>query len=157
MEPKIVTREAFKVMGVEDSFSFLEENDPGFQKIWMERYMSYDDQVKPLSTDKAYYEVFFKSDEPETPPTRYLAGMAVKDVSNVPEGLIVREIPAARYAVFDTTLAAIGETTDYVDRQWLPASQYELDRPKPHFGLFPPDTASGDSPVTLWIPIREKS
>jgi len=84
--------------------------------------------------------------------------MAVGEVASIPNGLVVREVPAARYAVFECTLKTIGETWDRIFQDWLPASQYENDAPLPSFECFPPDDArAGDFPVSIYVPVREET
>jgi hypothetical protein len=65
-----------------------------------------------LSIDKVYYGFFFYAPERVGRPARYFAGMWVTQILEMPADWVVREIPAARYAVFETTLAQIGNTTD---------------------------------------------
>jgi len=87
-----------------------------------------------------------------------MAGMAVGDVDSVPEGPVVREVPAARYALFTCTMRTIGTTWEYIYKDWLPASQYENDAPLPSFEYYPPDDErAGDFPVSIYVPVREKS
>ena len=35
---QIIEREAFTVLGVEEEFALIEHDDPGFVKIWLERF-----------------------------------------------------------------------------------------------------------------------
>jgi len=151
MEPKIISRDAFTVMGVQERFTPGNED---YDAIWMKRFMSYHDQVQPLSTDKAYYGVSFETGIADT--WDYVAGMAVANVGKAPQGLVMREVPPAREAVFQCTVKTIGETFDYIFKEWLPASPYEHDPSSSVFEYYPPDTATSDSPVFLHIPIREK-
>jgi predicted transcriptional regulator YdeE len=90
-------------------------------------------------------------------PQRYLAGMRAVQIPETPAGWVVREIPAARYAVFETTLAQIADTTDQAFARWLPEACCEHDYPRPHFDFMPPEATRADSPVTVWIPIRHKT
>jgi len=60
MEPKIVKRDAFTVMGISKR-SVPEETD--YNDLWTNQYMSYHDQIQPFSTDEAYYGVSFETDE----------------------------------------------------------------------------------------------
>ena len=83
--------------------------------------------------------------------------MAVQGDPPIPDGWIVREVPAAVYAVFETTLRDVGSATEHGLIRWLPKSGYELDSPKPRFDLMPPDTTGPDSPVSVWIPVRKKT
>ena len=112
--------------------------------------------VRPLSLDKAYYGIFFYAPERAGRPASYLAGMRVAHIPETLADWVVREIPAARYAVFETTLAQIGDTTDHALTRWLPEAGYEHDYPRSHFDFMPPEATRPGSPVTVWIPIRHK-
>ena len=141
---------------MEEEFARIERDDPGFVKIWLDRFEAKHEQVQPLSLDKAYYGIFFYPPERVGRPERYLAGMRVAQIPATPEDRVVRVIPAARYAVFETTLAQIGDTTDQALVRWLPETGYEHDYPRPHFDFMLPEATRADSPVTVWIPIRPK-
>jgi predicted transcriptional regulator YdeE len=154
MEPKIITRGAFTVMGVQERFLDPEKEDPGFETIWMKRFMAFHDQIKPFSNDKAHYGVGFPTDEGIA--IDYFAGKAVADVPGIPEGLSVREVPGGCYAVFECTVKTIGETYDEIFRDWLSGGAYEHDRPRPSFEYYPPDCTTGDSPVWIYIAIVKR-
>jgi predicted transcriptional regulator YdeE len=154
---QIIEREAFTVLGVEEEFALIERDDPGFVKIWLERFEAQHELVRSLSLDKAYYGVFFYAPERTGRPTRYLAGMRVAHIAETPADWVVREISAARYAVFETTLAQIGDATDHALTRWLPEAGYEHDYPRPHFDFMPPEATCADSLVTVWIPIRHRT
>ncbi len=156
VEPSIADREAFRVLGVEDTCEYLEENDPSFGKIWLERFMAHHDTARSQSTDGKYYQVFFFSSQAKGHPQWCLCGMAVEDATELPDGWVVRDVPKARYVVFETTLKYIGETVDYAFSEWLPASKHRHDHPKPHFILFPPDVSGPDSTASVWIPVRKR-
>ena len=154
---QIIEREAFTVLGVEEEFALIESDDPGFAKIWLERFEAKHELVRPFSIDKAYYGIFFYAPERVGRPARYLAGMRVAHIPATPADWVLREIAAARYAVFETTLAQIGDATDHALARWLPEAGYEHDNPRPHFDFMPPEATHADSPVTVWIPIRHRT
>ena len=156
MEPRFEERDAFKVLGIEDDAYKMEEVDPGFTDLWLNRFESRWDDVYPYSVDGVCYGVWSGFTETDILQGKCLAGMAVRDDAEIPEGWIIRDIPAARYAVFETTLRDIGDATEYALNQWLPGSDYELDTPKPRFDLMPPDTTTQESPVSVWIPVRNR-
>jgi predicted transcriptional regulator YdeE len=155
MEPKFETRGAFRVLGVEDDAYKIEKVDPGFNDLWMNKFMSQHDIVQPHSTDGAYYAVWFGTTETDISKGKHLAGMAVRDDATVPDGWVIRDVPTAEYAVFETTLRDVGNATEHALSRWLPNSEYELDAPKPRFDLMPPDTTGQESPVSVWIPVRK--
>ena len=160
MEPRLEERDSFRVLGVEDDAYKIEEVDPGFNDLWMNRFMSrHDDDVQPHSTDGAYYAVWFDTMgiDISISKGKHLAGMAVRDDAKVPDDWVIREVPAAEYAVFDTTLRDVGGATEYALSQWLPWPDYELDTAKPRFDLMLPDTTGQESPVSVWIPVKRKA
>lgn len=154
MEPKIVTREAFTVMGV---IVRCNPMDADYSAIWEKQFMPYHDQISPLSTDKAYYWVYFETGEENLADV--MAGMAVGEAASPPEGLVVREVPTARYAVFECAMdmETIGETWGRIYSDWLPASRYEHDVSLPSFEYIPPDAErAGGFPVFIHVPVRER-
>ena len=94
-EFQIIEREAFTVLGVEEEFALIERDDPGFVKIWLERFEAQHELVRSLSLDKAYYGIFFYASESVGRPARYLAGMRVAHGAETPADWVVREISAA--------------------------------------------------------------
>jgi predicted transcriptional regulator YdeE len=151
MEPKGVFHDGFTVMGIQER---VNPDDPSFyHTLWMDRYMPYDEQVKPFSTDKAYYSVYFALDNVEF----CLDGMAVVAGSPIPEGLVVREIPAGRYATFECTVKTIGPTWGHIIGEWLPESPLESVPGGSSFEYYPPNTETGESLVIIYLPVRDKT
>lgn len=150
MEPKIAERDAFTVLGLQERFTPDNEDHEG---IW-KRFMAHHDLLHGLSTDKAYYCVNF--DVPGRDDIDCLAGMAVPADTACPDGLALREVPAARYAVFTCTLATIHNTYEHIFHTWIHASPYTHDGPKPCFEQYAPGTDSGESPVFVHIPIQRR-
>ena len=154
MEPKIVSRKAFRVMGVVGHFASAAEN---FGQLWEEKYMSFHEQIEPLSAGEGHYGVYLGADH--TQPIDYLAGMAVRgaqDAAGAPQGVEVREVPAALYAVFECSFQAIGPTYGYIWGEWLQSAPYEQDTSKLGFDYFPPGTTDGGSSMEIWFPITKK-
>ena len=156
MGPRFERRGSFRVMGVEDDASQIEGVDPAFHDLWMNRYMACHALVQPLSTDGAHYGVWFGTRGTDISRGTYLAGMSVDGAPPMPHGWVTRDVPAAEYAVFETTLADVGDATEYALTQWLPESEYELDPLKPRFDLMPPETTGQESPMSVWTPVRSR-
>ena len=151
MGPKIVDRSAFKVMGVIGHFDSVAEDHA---QLWEEDFMLFHDQIKSLSVSEGYYGVYLGADH--TKPMDILAGMAVQDAAGAPEGVQVREVPAALYAVFECLFQEIGSTYGYIWDEWLQSSEYEQDTSKLGFDYFPPATTDGNSPMEIWLPVKKK-
>jgi AraC family transcriptional regulator len=60
----------------------------------------------------------------ETGEFDYVAGFQVEDAAVIPAGMASMEIPEASYAVFATTLLAIGQTFDNAHQKWIPQAGY---------------------------------
>ena len=152
MEPKIIHKQALTILGLQERFTPDYED---FQGIW-KRFMQYHDQIKAYSVDGAYYGANFVGEEHVS--MDYLAGMLVKDIEEVPEGLTLRVIPASRYSVFECTVKDISDTYDWIHGEWLKTAPYPRpgqDSPKADFERYPPETDSGDTMVKLHIALED--
>ena len=152
MEPKIIERDGFAVSGTLNRISPEKESIENYRMIW-ESFETYRAQVMPHSTDMAYYGVSFATGEEGV--IDYIAGMAVEDNYDVSEGLSMRRIPAARYAVFECSVTDIGKTYNYIFREWLPKAPYEFNGSAPAFEMYPPESED-QSRASIYIPIKEK-
>jgi predicted transcriptional regulator YdeE len=150
MQPKIVNREAFTVMGVVGHFQSAGEN---FGPLWQE-YMAVHDKIEPLSASEGHYGIYLGADH--CGPIDYLAGMAVRDTADPLEGVETREVPGATFAVFECSFQELGPTYGYIWDEWLQSPGYVQDTSKMGFDYFPPGTADGDSPMEIWFPVGEK-
>jgi predicted transcriptional regulator YdeE len=150
MQPKIVHRDAFRVLGTLTPVKRPGEDPQTFVAIW-NRFESFHDRIKAHSTDGAYYGVQFATDRPDT--INYLAGMAVGEVGDVAEPLVTREVPAGRYAVFECPVEKIGPTYGYIFGKWLPTSEYKRSEKAPVFEQYPPADDT-QSPVLIHILVK---
>lgn len=150
MEPKYLELDAFTVMGVQVHSM---PDQVAFGALWENEFMPHHDAIRAVSTDGAYYGVWFPHHGDGIPD--YLAGMAVPGGTTAPEGLTLREVPASRYAVFECAMDAIGATYRYVYEEWLPSSPFEFPPGGADYEYYPPEGATDVSPA-VYIPIREK-
>jgi predicted transcriptional regulator YdeE len=152
MEPRIETRDGLTVMGIEEPCKF---DEPGFfDPLWAQHYMPRDAEIRPYSPDGGYYSLYHCKGEGQG--VDVLAGMAVTGVTESPAGLVMKRVPAGRYAVIETTVANISQTWNELNERWLPQSAYER-CDSPDFEYYPPNSESGSAmPVQICIPIRER-
>ena len=115
--------------------------------------MEHHEQIEPQSAGEGHYGVYLGADH--SGPIDYLAGMAVGDAANAPEGVEMREVPAATYAVFECSFQQLGPTYGYIWGEWLQPSAYAQDTSKLGFDYFAPGTTDGESPIEIWFPIQE--
>ena len=120
MEPKIVSKPAFTVVGL--LYHGTNENNE-IPAVWtklMERGADLQAAGKTLDA----YGVCKMPDEDGS--FDYLAGFEIVGEFKAPEGMEVWNLPEQTYAVFTTTLPKIGETFEYIHRTWLPQSEYQM-------------------------------
>ena len=152
MEPTFVDKPAFAVLGV------LNSGDPtalDYGDIWGRQFASRAMDIGPVATERNAYGVYFATEQEGV--VEMVAGMAVAIGQEPLEGLVVREVPAAAYAVFECTMAQIGPTWQAIEGEWLPASDCEWDQAGACFELFPPEsTGAPNSPLTIYLPVVKK-
>jgi len=152
MEPEIVNRDAFIVMGIVERVTPAEEGTTTYERIWR-RFEGFHEQIKARSTDQAYYGISFVTEEEGV--VDYVAGMAVGEAGIIPEDLVIREVPAARWAVFECPIEHIGETYRYIFGEWASKSPHAVDGSVPSLERYPPVGEEG-APIQLHIPVTEK-
>lgn len=90
---------------------------------------------------------------------RFFFGERVESVANVPDGMEVLEIPAAKYAVFtlnpqsepfgqDVYVQVIRDLWQYIFKEWFPGSGYRHDDEKCNFEIY-----SGNT-MQIYVPVR---
>jgi predicted transcriptional regulator YdeE/DNA-binding transcriptional MerR regulator len=126
MEPKIVNKPAFTVVGLpftgRVSSAPYENSDQNNEigKVWDEFNIRHGEI--PHVCGPAYGVCFANPNDQEP---WYIAGAEVERVEEVPAGMMSISVPAQRYAVFPCTLQTLGETYRYICEAWQPQSGYE--------------------------------
>ena len=148
MEPKIVTKPAFTVVGM--LYHGKNENNE-IAQLWG----VFSPRIPEIQhvTDGA----FGVCDEPdESGAFKYLAGMAVSSTAEIPAGMVSWEVPAQTYAVFPCSLQNIGEAYRYAHDTWIPQSGYQCgDGPDYEYYDEEYDPAVEGSLFTIYIPIKK--
>jgi AraC family transcriptional regulator len=149
MEPQIVNKPAFIAVGM----LYRGKNEQNeIPQLWG-RFVPRIPEIQHRNPDPATYGVMYDYDE-ATGESAYVAALHVGSASDLPEGMVSVEIPAAQYAVFTCTLPTIGPTYEKI-HQWLPQSPYEhAGTPEfEYYGAdFDPENAS--SPMSVYIPVK---
>jgi predicted transcriptional regulator YdeE len=149
MEPKIVTKPAFSVVGL--LYHGKNENNeiPGLWEQVNPRF----DEIKAKVDPPIGYGVCGSMDDQGA--FDYMAGFEVTRVEGVPAGMTSWEVPEQTYAVFPCTLKTIHDAYQYAFQTWLPSSGYQQGE-GPDFELYDEefDHADPDPRLTIYIPIK---
>jgi len=152
MTPELRDRPAFLVMGIQ-----VRLDDPmtaDYSAIWGQQFGPRAAEIAPHSSEEAAFGVYFPAEKEGADD--FVAGMAVSGVVAPPAGLVLREVPAAREAVFQSNLSDLGATWQHIFTEWLPNSGYEHVQGGPPFERFPPGCHEGTAPVTIHVPVRKR-
>lgn len=152
IQPRLETRAGVTVMGVEAPCQF--DGPDFFKALWSERFAPREAEIKPYSPDGGYYSLYYCAGVERG--VQVVAGMAVEGVTAVPEGLVLVEAPAGRYAVVETDMAGLSTAWNELNEHWLVESPWER-ADTPDIEYYPPSTGSGgEMPVLICIPVRER-
>ncbi len=149
MEPKIVTKPAFTVVGML-YHGRNEKNE--IPQMWGEFVPRIGEIKHQLETHESYGVC--RDLEPEG-VFEYVAGVPVRKVEDVPEGMVSWDVPEGKYAVFTCTLKTIHEAYQYAFQTWLPGSGYQrADGPDFEYydADFDPDASHPE--LYIYIPIK---
>lgn len=145
--PDIVERSAFTVAGHHYEGT---NQDGGLADCWQSVVEDWEDLLAVAADDRAYGVSY--GGDPEAGTFEYLAGVRVGEDATVPESFAAVDVPAATDAVFETTLADVEATMQYVHGEWLPDAEYDLAM-GPEVEIYPDPAAAGDPETTLSIAV----
>jgi len=151
MEPRIISHDGFHALGLSRKLAPEEQNEEVFKSIWS----GFEERIEEIAIDAidgAFYGLSFPGDQPGG--VEYLAAMVVHPSAIPPEGMLLREVPTARYAVFECAVQSIGDTYRFIFQQWLPSTSFGLSPGVPVFERYPPE-GEATSPVLIHVPITE--
>lgn len=96
--------------------------------------------------------------EDEQPAFDFYAAIEVTDFSAVPDGMITKELPASKYAIFSFTgkpQDSMQPVADYIYKEWFPQStcQFNENNMCDFTKSFDAIDSDGNSKIEYWIPI----
>jgi AraC family transcriptional regulator len=151
MEYVIREMPEFRVIGKQITTSMQNNTIP---QLWGE-YWS--DPSRPMQFEVAVGLCFCEDEDCAEDTFQYMAGVVVKDGRPVPQGMIERIVPAARYAVFTHKgpLSLYGETVQKLYSEWLPNSGLEL-APGDHIEWYDCRFKDEDpeSEIDIYMPVK---
>ncbi|MBN1305735.1 MAG: GyrI-like domain-containing protein [Anaerolineales bacterium] len=154
MEPKIVTRPAFKAAGM----SYVGKNEHGeIPQTWG----VFNQRIEEIKNSRhvEHLGLCFSSIEgAKEGEFEYVCAAVVDDDKNIPEGMVYREIPEYKYAVFTHhgKLDTLGQTYGYIYNTWLPQSGLQLHPDKFDMEVYNEDYIheSDDSKFYIYVAIQ---
>ena len=163
MQPIFKTFEAMQVIGMSTHFICIlspeKNNHIVIPKLWdsfIERASEIAGRLGPA--DIGLCEAVANPAEKRHPDEFfYMAGVQVSQIDKVPPGMMVKTVPAGRYAVFTHkgTLDKLEHTMNYIFGSWLAKSGEEL-RDAPDLELYGERFKYGseDSELEICIPVK---
>ncbi|WP_066307580.1 AraC family transcriptional regulator [Bacillus sp. FJAT-29814] len=133
MEPKLVTKPAFHIIGYElKTKNEYGQNNKDIPEFW-QQYMRNGLGCNIPNPIHQNVELGICTDfNPETGEFVYIIGMEVEEGAQAPEGMVYRSFPELEYAVFTTPksdegsfVPSIQSTWKYIFTEWFPQSGYE--------------------------------
>lgn len=150
MEPKIVQKEAFTVVGLKVRCAIGQTSN--IPQLWGQ-LMARMGKIQGLAEQGNSYGAMTNYDEAGG-GWDYIAAFRVEPAAPTPAGMERVDLPAGTYAVFPCTMLTIQQTYDAIYQQWLPQSG-RRHAPAPEFELYgrafnPDDPASQ---FEVYIPV----
>jgi AraC family transcriptional regulator len=151
MQPKIVTKPAFTVVGLRIHTKPMTQEIP---QLW-DQFVPRMGEVGPVSEAQVSYGLMDNFD-PQKGELDYMAGNPVGRVEALPTGMARWDVPANTYAVFETTLTTIGEAFGYIYNGWLPTSGY-AQAASPYFERYPETFGPDNAALSIYIPVKKQA
>ena len=159
IEPEIVEKDAFTVVGMETHFiSALSSDTNNFELVpalW-HRFINRLDEVESRTDEACYGLIITRPERERSHPDEllYVAGTAVRGVASIAEGMVSHTVPASTFAVITHRgpIADLPETIRCAMEEWLPGSGYrwnllEVERYDHRFSIESPE----ESEMEIWI------
>jgi AraC family transcriptional regulator len=157
MKVRFEDRKPFLVAGLEAK-NFMDGK--AMADIW-DKFASLVDKI-PGSIADCSYGVYFTENEQNAMSMqdyRYFAGVEIEEKVELPEGLLLHEVPGGYYAVFEYVgnIEGIGAAYGYIFGEWLVTSNYTPAGGE-MFEVYDERFAgdSDESVVEIWVPIQKE-
>ena len=159
IEPEIVEKDAFTVVGMETSFiGALSPDANNFELVpplW-DRFVDRIEEIGNRLDEACYGLIITRPERERSHPDEllYVAGTAVRGVASIAEGMVSHTVPASTFAVITHRgpIADLPETIRCAMEEWLPGSGYrwnllEVERYDHRFSIESPE----ESEMEIWI------
>lgn len=151
MEHKIVSRPAFKVVGL----AYVGKNEHGeIAQLWG-RFNQRASGIKSINDKEAFGLCFSTVQEGPSQPGEfeYVSGFEVADNKAIPAGMVYRQVPAHKYAVFTHhgKLDNLGETYQYIYNTALAQAGLQVHSDKFDMEVYDEDFKLGEDTSRFYI------
>jgi AraC family transcriptional regulator len=165
MEPKLVTKPAFHLIGYElKTKNEGGQNNQDIPEFWQQYIQNQLGHKIPNPLHKNVELGICTDFNPETGEFVYVIGMEVAEGSLAPEGMVYRSFPELEYAVFTTPKSndesfstSIQSTWNYIFTEWFPQSGYQ------HYGSMEFELydercyGSANKEMDIYIPVKKQT
>ncbi|THB73443.1 MAG: AraC family transcriptional regulator [Desulfobacteraceae bacterium] len=159
MEPEIKTKDTFKVIGLR-YFGNNENNE--IPQLWQEFMLRWDEVPNLANPRHSYGVCTVPENSGETQEAgmafEYVAGREVQTFEKIPDGMVAREVPGGKFAVFTHygPLNNLKQTIEYIYGEWTRKGEYTI-RGNVDFEFYNEKFDPAGSPASelfLYIPIE---
>ena len=153
METQVVSQPAMSFLGVEQRFT-SDTEDPGYSNLWFNKFMPKESEFGKHKIDDSYYALVLNNSTDGS--WTYMPCVRINEIQAIPEGMVLRELAAAQFLEFETTVADIGQKWGQIE-EWLKNNnQYSQKAGMHSYEFYPPNTTRPESKVMIYIPIEER-
>jgi predicted transcriptional regulator YdeE/DNA-binding transcriptional MerR regulator len=149
MDPKIITKPAFKTVGL----SYIGKNQHDeIGKMWGQ-FIPRINEPKRINPQTSYGLCFSEVKGAKEGEFEYIAAVEVADDKNIPAGMVYREVPEQKYAVFTHhgKLDTLHDTYQYVYNTGMPKSGLQTHPSKFDMEVYDKDFIPGSDDSKLYI------
>ena len=149
MEPKIVTRPAFKTVGL--SYVGKNQNDE-IGQMWG-RFIPRINEPKRIDPEVSYGLCFTDVKAAKEGEFEYVAAVEVQDNQDIPAGMVYREVPEHKFAIFTHhgKLESLRETYQYIYNTGLAQAGLQVHPDKYDMEVYDEDFTPGSDDSKLYI------
>jgi AraC family transcriptional regulator len=152
LQPEIIARAEFFTVGIRITTHPMSGEIPALWQSFGPRI----DEVKRIAEPRVSYGIMQNHDA-VAGTLDYMAAVSVPSPAEAPEGMTTEKVPANTYAVFNATLASIGEVFGFIFNEWLPGFGFEQLK-APYFERYGVDfdPSIPDSRIQIFIPVKRR-
>ncbi len=158
MEVKIESYPGFKVIGIV-WHGKMQDGPKEIPQFWDKIFLPRAQEIKNVKIEEwgmaNSYGVMWNFDM-EKGEMDYLAGIGIESEVEVPEGMIMWEVPAQKYAMVSAPLSKLPEIFKTFEN-WFPQSGYRRVPGAPEFELYGEQfhKENGKGPIKYFIPVEK--